>query len=167
MLKNRAIIQASSRSEGNSRMIAKHINSNDKYDFFDLNKKEILHFDYDFNNRNDDFFPLIQELIAYDRWILISPVYWYTMSGRMKVFFDRLSDLLKIYKDTGRKLRGKSIALISCSEDEDLNEAFEIPVKLSAEYLGMTYLGHVHAVIRNGQLTDASKIDLKKFIEQQ
>ena len=34
--------------------------------------------------------------------IFVTPVYWYAMSGRMKVFFDRWTDLLKIDKDTGR-----------------------------------------------------------------
>jgi multimeric flavodoxin WrbA len=49
---------------------------------------------------------------------MVTPVYWYTMSGIMKVFFDRFSDLLRIEKDLGRKLRGKSMAVISCGADE-------------------------------------------------
>ncbi len=43
----------------------------------------------------------------YDVLIFATPVYWYSMSGIMKVFFDRITDLLTIKKDIGRKLKGK------------------------------------------------------------
>ena len=66
------------------------------------------------------------------------------MSGIMKVFFDRFSDLIRIEKETGRLLRGKNMAVISNSHDNELEYDFYIPFKKSADYLGMKYLGEKH-----------------------
>ena len=49
----------------------------------------------------------------YDTIIFATPVYWYSMSGILKVFIDRITDLLTIEKELGRKLRGKKMAVVS------------------------------------------------------
>ena len=66
------------------------------------------------------------------------------MSGIMKVFFDRFSDLIRIEKETGRKLRGKNFAVISNSHDNEIDFDFYIPFRKSAAYLGMNYVGNKH-----------------------
>src|SRR5690606_5501966 len=105
----------------------------------------ISHFDYEHLNRNDDFIKLIQTILnKYDVLIFATPVYWYAMSGIMKVFFDRLTDLLRIEKDTGRKLRNKYMAVLSCSNGDNLGDSFWLPFKKSAEYLGMFYIADLH-----------------------
>ena len=38
----------------------------------------------------------------------------------MKKFFDRISDCIKIEKETGRKLRGMEMAVLSCGSDNEL-----------------------------------------------
>ena len=62
----------------------------------------------------------------------------------MKVFFDRFSDLIKIEKETGRKFRGKSMFVVSNSYDEELDYDFYMPFRLTANYLGINYLGNKH-----------------------
>ena len=76
-------------------------------------------------------------------------VYWYSMSGLMKAFFDRITDCLKIEKETGRKLRGKYMAAISCGSDDNEVEGFFVPFQKSADYLGMTYVGNIHTWIES------------------
>lgn len=111
----------------------------------DLNDYHFSYFDYEHRNRDDDFIPLMRKITDdYDVFIFATPVYWYSMSGIMKVFFDRLSDLLSIEKDIGRRLRMKSMAVVSCSESQDSDEHFWIPFKKSADYLGMKYLANTH-----------------------
>lgn len=145
------VILGSSRSTGNTNEIVKLLNKEIEYDLLDLNSKNIAPFDYDFRNQDDDFLPIIKDIADnYDLLVFATPVYWYSMSGTMKIFFDRISDCLKIEKDTGRKLRGKKMAMISCGSGEEEVPGFEIPFKLSAEYLGMEYLGNVHTWI-NGE----------------
>ena len=55
----------------------------------------------------------------YDTIIFATPVYWYSMSGTLKTFFDRLSDLLHYKKELGRQMRGKKMAMISNSGEND------------------------------------------------
>jgi len=139
------IIQGSSRNKGDTFSFIEHMTSGHEIRHIDLLQYRIEHFDYNFKNQNDDFLKLITDLIDnYDTWIFASPVYWYSMSGIMKVFFDRLSDLLKIHKPLGRKLRGKSMAVLSVSSEDDIPDSFYEAFRLSSDYLGATYLGHCH-----------------------
>lgn len=139
------IIVGSSRKNGNSTKIAESIALFYQMDVIDLMDYEISYYDYESKNRNDDFLPLIKSIIdSYQTIIFITPVYWYTMSGIMKVFFDRISDLLRIDKETGRRLRGKNMAVISNSGDDKLDYDFYLPLRKSSEYLGMNYLGDQH-----------------------
>lgn len=159
------IIQASSRSNGNTNKISKFISEQTEYDVIDLSTKKISAFDYEFKNRNDDFLPLIKDIAEkYDTLIFVTPVYWYTMSGILKTFFDRISDCLKIEKETGRKLRGKNMLAISCGSDEEIIDGFDIPFKKSAEYLGMNYLGYLHTWIENDSVPESVKTEITKLV---
>lgn len=80
-----------------------------------------------------------------------------------KSFFDRISDLLKTEKDIGRKLRGKSMAMISCSNANDLKEGFSMPFIETANYLGMSYLGDIHAWVENGKISEEVKEIINTF----
>lgn len=159
------IIQGSSRSNGNTNKIINHINNTHNFDVIDLYNKDINHFDYDFNN-NDDFIPLIKGVIEnYDTIIFATPVYWYSMSGILKVFFDRLSDLLYVEKDLGRNLRGKNMAMISCGSGSGLKDEFSMPFVESANYLGMHYLGNVHTWLESDtKISNEVKSNISNFI---
>lgn len=146
----KVIIQGSSRSNGNTKKAVDLLMKHMEFDFIDLKSKNILPFDYEFNNKNDDFLPLIRRVVEdYDLILFATPVYWYSMSGIMKTFFDRITDCITAEKNTGRKLRGKSMALLSTSSETSETEGFELPFYKSADYLGMDYLGAVHIGFEN------------------
>jgi len=139
------VIQGSARNDGNTASIVQALIRQTDWDFIDLNDYQFSHYDYAHQNQGDDFLPLIRNLIAhYDTFVFATPVYWYSMSGLMKMFFDRITDLLTIEKPLGRKLRGKSMAVISSSGGNDLGDVFWLPFSESAQYLGMHYLGNTH-----------------------
>jgi multimeric flavodoxin WrbA len=161
------IIQGSSRSGGNTNKIVRLLHKMVEADFLDLKTKNIAPFDYEFNNRDDDFLPTIKNIADnYELIVFATPVYWYSMSGLMKNFFDRISDCLKIEKSTGRKLRGKSMALLICGSEETETPGFDIPFKLSAEYLGMNYLGHVHTWDTGEHISEEVKTRISQFAEK-
>ncbi len=145
MENKKVIIVGSSRSNGNTSKVVDAISNPINADVIDLRDYTISFYDYESKNSNDDFLPLIRSLIEkYDTLVFATPVYWYSMSGIMKVFFDRLSDLIRIEKETGRKLRGKKMFVVTNSHDDKLENSFYIPFQKSAEYLGMEYLGNKH-----------------------
>ena len=159
MENKKVIILGSARKNGNTTKIVDEISKESGIDVIDLSDYNISHYDYESKNKEDDFLPLIRRILEeYDTLIFATPIYWYNMSGIMKVFFDRFSDLIRIEKETGRKLRGKKIGVISNSHDNEIEDSFYIPFKKSADYLGMEYLGHAH--FNANILNQTTKIEL-------
>ena len=159
MESKKVIILGSARKNGNTTKIVDEIAKESGIDVIDLSDYNISHYDYESKNKEDDFLPLIRRILEeYDTLIFATPIYWYNMSGIMKVFFDRFSDLIRIEKETGRKLRGKKIGVISNSHDNEIEESFYIPFKKTADYLGMEYLGNAH--FNANILNQTTKIEL-------
>ncbi len=153
----------SSRSNGDTAVVVKHASELLGYDIIDLKKLNFSDYDYQSINKGDDFLPTIRHVVGqYDHIIWATPVYWYSMSALMKRFIDRISDCLRIEKDTGRQFRGMSMSLISISNDVR-NQGFSAPFKLTADYLGMTYLGDQHVTVNNEMDISAQ---LNQFIER-
>ncbi len=82
----------------------------------------------------------MKNILNYQTLILASPIYWYSMSGIMKTFLDRFTDLITIQKDMGRQLKGKNVYLLS-SFGGTHTPCFEDPFILTCQYFGMNYLG--------------------------
>ena len=70
------------------------------------------------------------------------------MSAQLKVFFDRLSDLLTIEKDLGRKLKGKSISVLSTGYNIELSTCFIQPFELTANYMQLEFKGCEYLAIQ-------------------
>ena len=155
-MKTTVIIQASARSHGDTNTIVNELNKHNNFDVIDLKTKKIGHFEYDFKNADDDFLPLMEEIISkYDTIVFATPVYWYNMSSILKAFFDRLSDLLHY----------KNMAMISNNNYDDIKEGFSMPFRESANYLGMTYLGNTHAWVEEGKINPVAIDRIDAFRE--
>ncbi len=134
------VILGSSKSDGNTRKAVDLVIAGHPVEVVDLSKLNISYYDYDNANVGDDFIPLAEKMLRHDPLILATPVYWYSMSGIMKTFVDRWTDLITVRKDIGRKLKGKKIFLISTFAGE-FPAAFEDPFRLTSGYLDMDYAG--------------------------
>ena len=132
-----------------------------------MKSKNIGHFDYEFKNKEDDFHALIEEIVAnYELIIFATPVFWYSMSGLLKVFFDRLSDCLMIRKDLGRQLKGKEMAVLTCGFDKKLKPGFHMPFKETAKYLSINYVADVHGWVNKKAIPEIVKKRLDSFVEE-
>ena len=102
---------------------------------------------YDYSNnysKRDDFLKIVDELLKSNVIVFATPVYWYAMSGLMKTFFDRLTDIVTTKKHLGRQLKGKLTFLLAVGADEELPNGFEIPFKMTSDYLDMSYHGCIY-----------------------
>lgn len=162
------IVVGSARTDGNTHQLSQQLAALLSADLIDLTAYQIHPYTYDHRHTDDDFLPLIRKIIAdYDKIIFATPVYWYSMSAQLKIFFDRITDLLQIDKPTGRLLRGKSMGMLSCGNDDSRVPGFAEPFAYSAAYLGMHYLGDVHLWIENkGNIPDAVNQRLAAFAAQ-
>jgi len=151
------IIQASARPHGDTYRVARHLALDLDADHLDLLRYTVHPFNYEqVYPEDDDFLQLIEnEILPRQQIIFASPVYWYTMSGPLKIFFDRISDLLMSHKVLGRQLRGKRMSVLSVGNDEAVNASFYDAFRLSAAYLGMAYgpVWHGWPVAADGEPT--------------
>ncbi len=152
------VILGSSRKDGNTKQAIDKLNLLSDFDIVDLNEFDINYYDYEHKNNSDDYLNIIRNIITnYDLLIFATPVYWYSMSGIMKVFFDRITDLLDNEKELGRNLRNKNMAVLSSSLGDHLGEKFWLPFIETAKYLGMNYLGNVHTIVNSDQADDLTE----------
>ena len=135
------VILGTSRNDGNTRAAVDRVISGKAVEIVDLSQLQLSAYDYDHANAGDGFIPLAEVIAERPLWILATPIYWYSMSAQLKLFVDRLSDLITIRKDLGRRLRGKSLAVLASGTDDQLPPGFESPFRLTCEYLGMHYIG--------------------------
>ena len=160
---NSIIIMGSSRSDGETRKMVDTLVSHTDSKIIDLREKNISYFDYKHKNLGDDFFQTMEEILQYDTFIFATPVYWFSMSAIMKTFFDRFSDLLHQRKDLGYQMKGKNMYLLTNSSIALLTKHFETPFKDTAEYLSMEYKGYVHGYVKDGNLPEDVKDEIKKI----
>lgn len=136
-----AVVLGTSKTDGSTRDLISQFVDQTQAKVFDLLDYKLSYYDSFHENRNDDFIPLIRMLNRYDHIVFASPVYWYAMSAQLKVFFDRLSDLMTIEKSLGRKLEGKEISVLATGYEQELPECFIEPFKLTADYMNLVFRG--------------------------
>ena len=159
-----AIILGTSKTNGNTHQLAEVFSQLYPSEIYNLENFKLSSFDYEHRNKDDDFISLIQKVNTFDHWIFATPVYWYSMSSHMKIFFDRLSDLITIQKKQGSKLLGKSCSLLVTGSDKLLPSSFEQPFILTANYFVMDYKRVYYT--RYSPINDEQKIisDLNTYI---
>lgn len=120
----------------------------DQVEIVDLNKIQINPYVYS-NQIHDDFYSIIKKAKEADLVVLATPVYWYAMSGIMKDFMDRFSNLMSgEHKVLGESLYGKKVQLLSTGFDLKMPMGFEVPFAGTAIYFGMDYLGAIYKSVR-------------------
>src|SRR5580658_3195524 len=145
---------SSSRRLGNTGQLMDRIASELNIEVVDLAGRRISAYDYEHRNRGDEFEPLMKQVLAYDQIIFATPIYWYAVSSAMKVFLDRISDLLELpdLLAEGRRLRGKNAYVVCTSISDDPSAAFMDAFIETFDYLGMHVGGVAHVNCQEGFL---------------
>lgn len=160
-----AIIYGGARKDGNTRKVIAAVAQKISADVFNVSDYEISFYDYEHKNRDDDFLPLIKKLLEYDCWIFASPIYWYTMSAQLKVFVDRISDLLDIELELGRQLRGRHAALIAAGVEEFFPLCYEDVFINTFNYLEINYRGALYVDTRSDMNIAANEKLIQEFVD--
>ena len=139
-----------------------------RIEVIDLAERSISAFDYDHRNRHDDFDPLIERVLQFEQLILASPVYWYSVCPPMKLFLDRISDLLEVpdLLAKGRRLRGKDVHVLCTSIEQQADRPFVDAWRETCAYLGMNYRGLLHANCRDSYLAERYEADIAAFVSR-
>lgn len=139
------VILASARKNSDTALFVDTVFKDMRVDKIDLLDYKITTFDYSSAYPHYDEFKAVVDCILKHRIVVFAtPVYWYAMSGLLKVFFDRFTDLVTVDKKTGRLLEGKSTFLIAVGADKEMPEGFEVPFQLTSNYLNLSYGGAIY-----------------------
>ncbi|HEX8319280.1 NAD(P)H-dependent oxidoreductase [Longimicrobium sp.] len=124
---------------------------------FDLASLHVRDYEYGRAVEGDDFLAVAEALANADGVLFATPVYWYAMSGVLKRFFDRLTDLITVQKPLGRRLAGRSVWVAACGTDPALPEGFDVPFRRTAAYFDMIYDSTLYVSIRNGEVLSSEQ----------
>jgi multimeric flavodoxin WrbA len=118
----------------------------------DLGARRLSAYDYQHRNRDDDFEPLMTQVLEHDQIIFATPIYWYSVSPAMKIFLDRISDFLELpdLLAEGRRLRGKNAYVVCTSVSDEPSTVFVAAFRETFDYLGMRFAGVAHANCLDG-----------------
>ncbi|BCD97029.1 flavodoxin family protein [Marinagarivorans cellulosilyticus] len=98
-----------------------------------------------FEKAGSDDMPLLKDkMMSADIILLITPIYWCQMTGKMKTFVDRWTDTINL--DFSSDLGGKGLALVSThSGMNQMNSSNVLQTAMdnTAVFLGMTWLGGI------------------------
>lgn len=134
------VILGTARDDSNTKKAVEKLCPFKDYELIELHQLQIQPYTYNStNDLDDDFLAIAMKMQNADHIIFATPVYWYSMSAQLKVFFDRLTDLLYQHKAIGRSLKGKKVYLIVSGADAELPEGFEVPFRRTAEYFEMKF----------------------------
>ncbi|MEO6080741.1 MAG: NAD(P)H-dependent oxidoreductase [Steroidobacteraceae bacterium] len=155
----------SSRRHGNTGQLVDHIAAKLDIEVVDLGLLRMSPYDYEHQNRTDDFEPLMKRVLNVDHIIVASPVYWYSVSPPVKIFLDRISDYLDIPEllEEGRRLRGKAGYIACTSIYESAPTPFVGALMDTFAYLGMRFGGMVHANCREGYSRSIHESEVAAF----
>ncbi len=135
------VILGSARKESNTRKLINLIFSEIDIELIDLLDYYLQPYNYEGNYSKDDHFvEICNTILNHNKIVFATPVYWYSMSGIMKIFFDRLTDIITIHKDIGLKMKDKNVFLISTGSEDSLPSGFENPFRLTSNYLNMNFI---------------------------
>lgn len=138
--KKNLVILGSSRDDSNTLKVVQERCADAEYELVELHRLRIQPYAYDHASlQDDDFLPVVKKMISAETITFASPVYWYAMSGTMKTFMDRFSELLSTHKQLGRDLKGKEVYLVSSGASPDMPEGFVVPFQKTAEYFNMSF----------------------------
>ncbi|WP_266205660.1 flavodoxin family protein [Pontibacter kalidii] len=136
------VILASARRNSDTQLLACKLLAEQKYELINLLDFRVSPYTYAGKYETEDqFIGIARQLLQHEQVIFATPVYWYSMSGLLKNFFDRLTDLVTTQKELGRKMAGKKVHLLAVGSDEELPTGFEEPFRLTAAYFNMHYTG--------------------------
>jgi multimeric flavodoxin WrbA len=156
---------SSSRRLGNTGRLIDRIASQLNIEVVDLASRRMSPYDYEHLNRNDDFEPLMNHVLAHEQIIFATPIYWYSVSPAMKVFLDRISDLLELpdLLSEGRRLRGKKAYVVCTSISDAPAAAFMNAFRETFDYLGMHFAGAVHINCQDGYSPPVHDSEASRF----
>lgn len=158
------IISGSARKESDTKKYIDLIFEGVPYTDVTLLDYKVYPYDYaEVYPTDDQFLDLAKQMLHHEVMVFATPVYWYAMSGLLKTFFDRMTDLMYVHKAIGKQLKGKRLFLLAVGASDAWPEGFEVPFRSTAEYFDMHYGGSIY--FNSEDVAADRKEDMQQFLQ--
>ncbi|GGA31102.1 flavodoxin family protein [Paenibacillus physcomitrellae] len=147
------VINGSGREGGNTETLTRLALEGLEFKEIVLREKQILpivdqrHTPGGFDPVNDDYDAVIQDMLAADVLIFVSPIYWYNVTGLVKNLFDRWSQSLRDprFTDFKEKMAKKKAYAIVVGGDNPRIKALPMiqQLKYTFDFVGLPFEGYV------------------------
>ncbi|AIF44778.1 MULTISPECIES: flavodoxin family protein [Virgibacillus] len=148
-----AVIHGSSRQNGNAEYLAYHAVPKEKATHIHLQDYHIQqiiderHEVKGFKNVHDDHKELIDLMLRHEIIVFSTPIYWYSLSGPMKTFIDRWSQIMRDpnYAHFRGELKKKKAYLIAVGGDNPTIKGLPLVQQFNyiCQFFGMEFAGYV------------------------
>ncbi|WP_085993931.1 flavodoxin family protein [Oceanobacillus senegalensis] len=162
------VIHGSTRENGNTEYLTYHAVPKEKGTHIYLREHFIQpivderHAEHGFEEVEDDHKKLINKMLEHDAIVFSTPIYWYSMSGPMKTFIDRWSQILRDpeFPHFREELKKKKVYLIAVGGDTPQVKGLPLVQQFNyiCQFYGMTFEGYVIGkASRPGQMENDQK----------
>lgn len=168
------VFYGSSRKNGNSELLAREVLKGFCFDalhLYDLNIVPIedkRHDSEGFTVLHDDYDLIIQQILKSDVLVFATPIYWYSMSGSMKVMIDRLSQAIRDerYPNLKEHLQKVKVIVLAVGGDEPYIKGLPMIQQFNYifDFLGMSF---DHYLLAKGNRPGDVLLDSKAINETQ
>lgn len=148
-----AVIYGSTRDKGNTEWLTEYVVRSLPVEKIYLRDYNILpikderHTEAGFQQVMDDYNTVIERVLKHDVLVFATPVYWYSMSGTMKLFIDRWSQTLrdKNLPNFREDLSKKKAFVIAVGGDNPSIKALPLIQQFQYifDFFGMAFAGYV------------------------
>lgn len=146
------VIYGSSRPNGNTEQLAKiMLDQVDIEEIYLRDKKitpitDLRHDSEGFSRLNDDYYEVVEKMLSHDQILFVNPVYWYGMSGHMKLFIDRWSESLADRElKFKEKMKGKKMYVLAVGGDNPKIKALPLIMQFqhTFDFVGASFEDYV------------------------
>lgn len=171
------VIYGSSRENGNTEALANILLNGIEVEEIYLRKKVIKpitdkrHDQEGFTYLADDYYDIVSQLLNHDHVVFVTPLYWYGMSGVMKLFIDRWSESLRDEKlDFREKMKHKKMYVMVVGGDNPKQKALPLIMQFKHifDFFDAQFEGYLigEASLPGDILADTHAIDQAKQLNK-
>ena len=146
------VLFSSANKQGNTAQLIEEVAKHHSLEVIDIDALTITPYNYQNNYPTDDFYPLVEKILAADKLIFASPVYWHAPTASIKALIDRITELtdVKRLKPKARSLAHKPAFVLATSASDALCPIFNGFFEKVFNYFDIQYSAHLHANCREG-----------------
>lgn len=148
-----AVIYGGNRPNGNTELLTDLVIKGVKVekiylgDFHIVPIMDMRHEEIGFQDSKDDYYTVINRILPHDTILFATPIYWYSMTGIMKNFIDRWSQMLRDanYPDFKGKMASKKAYVIAVGGDSPTIKGLPMIQQFQYifDFVGVNFAGYI------------------------